>query len=569
VNLTDFNDLHVAQGLEAVRSQVLQAINKAVQTVNGNSPHPSTDRQRVKANITAPAPVPVPAPAGKRTAAPDDDLNLDYQPMPLPEPVKRPLFPLDALGPVLGPAAHRLAYHVQVPAGMAGQSVLAAAALCCQHLVNVQRGSYGAGPVSLFCLTVAESGDRKSSVDRLALKPVREFERRRVEQSGAEEAQHRAAMKAWKIQKEGIEKAATRKADKGGMSAEDQRQLTQQLIELEATRPAAPSRSNITIEEPTAEGIWRHYREGEPSAGLFSDEGIGFFGGHGMTEESRNRMIATLSHLWDGKPLTRTRAAEGESGQLISRRLSAHLMMQPVISDKILSDPLLMGQGFIPRFLICREESLAGTRFISGRDASESPEDDPAIREYWNRLDSLLAQEPSVDKATGGLALTTLPITGEAFTLWRTLFDGIESESGQDGGLSSIRAFASKAPENAARIAAILATVEGRDDIGPEHIQQAGELIAYYLESMRTGTEEAQQDAEQREARELLDWMAKHDGTLTAHDFKKLPTHMRSAKKARELVTLLVEAGHAAVIQTNAHSLKPSVWRLRGAASAD
>ena len=75
----------------------------------------------------------------------------------LPDPYKDLKYPLDALGPILGAAAKRLAYHVQVPEGMAGQSVLAAAALIAQAHIDVQRGSIGVGPVSIFCLSVAES----------------------------------------------------------------------------------------------------------------------------------------------------------------------------------------------------------------------------------------------------------------------------------------------------------------------------------------------------------------------------------------------------------------------------
>lgn len=58
--------------------------------------------------------------------------SLDLQPIPLAERAEPPEYPTAALGPILGEAAEKLAYYVQTPKGMAGQSVLAATALAVQ-----------------------------------------------------------------------------------------------------------------------------------------------------------------------------------------------------------------------------------------------------------------------------------------------------------------------------------------------------------------------------------------------------------------------------------------------------
>lgn len=218
-------------------------------------------------------------------------------------------YPLEALGSILGEAAKRLAYHVQVPEGMAGQSVLAAAALVAQAHINVQRGSIGVSPVSIFCLSVAESGDRKSTVDRLALAPIRAYENERALAFSAKEQKYKAEMEAWKLRHDSIIKLCSK--SKAELNGDEQKRLSEKLFQLELSKPKAPSRSNITFSEPTSEGIWKHYIEGEPSAGLFSDEGISFFSGHGMNDEAKGRTIHTLSKLWDGDPITRTRGKEG------------------------------------------------------------------------------------------------------------------------------------------------------------------------------------------------------------------------------------------------------------------
>ena len=481
-------------------------------------------------------------------------------PEPLPERYDAPQYPLDALGPILGEAATQLAYHVQVPVGMAGQSVLAAASLIAQAHIDVQRGNIGIGPVSIFCLSVAESGDRKSTVDRLALVPIRFYENERMQAVAEEEKRYKAELQSWEIRRESLIKSYNKRDSE--MTEDAQAELSEKLLQLEQIKPACPPRPNITFSEPTAEGIWKHYIQGQPSAGLFSDEGISFFGGHGMSEEAKGRSIHMLCKLWDGDPITRTRGAEGESGTLAQRRLSSHLMVQPIVAAKVLADPLLQGQGFLARFLICHEPSIAGSRFLAGRDLSKGPSHDPLIGKYWERMTELLNRPLKINKKTGELEPSVSMLTGEAFDLWCALHDGIEDQLKAIGRFIDIKAFASKSAEHAARIAAVLAFVEGYEHPNVEHVKRAGILISYYLESMLIRMLEAQQDADALLARDLLTWINEHGCKLSAASFKKLPNKLRPSAIARKILSLLVATGHLSITENNTRTGKPSVWEV-------
>ena len=480
-------------------------------------------------------------------------------PEPLPERHVAPKFPMDALGPVLGEAAKRLAYHVQAPEGMAGQSVLAAVSLIAQSHINAKRGPIGIGPVSIFCLTVAESGDRKSTLDRLALAPIREYEKQREIEVSDQEKRYKTELKAWQMCQDALIASYTKAVE---MSPDKQKELAEKLFSLEQVKPISPSRSNITFSEPTAEGIWKHYIQGEPSAGLFSDEGISFFGGHGMSEEAKGRSIHMLSKLWDGDPLIRTRGADGESGTLSNRRLASHLMVQPVVSAKVLADPLLQGQGFLARFLVCHEASLAGTRLLAGRDLTKGPHNDPAIVRYWSILTRLLSMPMQIDKGTGGLELITYSLEDDALAEWCLLHDRIEEQIRPDGKFISIKAFASKAPEHAARIASILAFVDVDEQPTVEHVKRAGILIFYYLESMVIRTMDAQEDVNELLANDLLQWIKENNGKLSAMEFKRLPNSLRSAETARNLLRILVDLGHICVSEQNIRSGKGTLWEV-------
>jgi len=489
----------------------------------------------------------------------NDEGNLDLSPEPLPLSPKPLSYPIEALGPVLSPAAKRLAYHVQVPIGMACQSVLSAASLVVQGHVDVARGNIGSGPVALFLMTEGESGERKSSVDKIALAPIRAIEAEQREQFDKVMTTFRAEDEAWEMCRKSII-AANEVKGKQAMSEEQQARLSEKLAAHDECRPKPPPMPNLTFSEPTAEGMYKHLKANHPSAGLYSDEAIGFFGGHGMSEEARGRTIEALCHLWDGAPLTRTRGAVGESGFLAGRRLSTHLMMQPIIADKVLGDPLLQGQGFLPRFLICREPSLIGTRFLADRDPSASVENDPDIAAYCRRINELARKELPINDS-GELEPRLLRIEGKPFSVLCDLHDGIESELAPDGVFHDIRAFASKATENAARLAAIMAVVEGADAISVTHIERAGQLVTYYLETMKSRTDEAQQDQQERQARDLLGWISSHGGTLHQNDFKRLPSAYRSAKKARLLLDKLAQAGYLSATKYSARNTVTE-WKI-------
>jgi hypothetical protein len=85
-------------------------------------------------------------------------------------------FPIEALGTVLAPAARGINDRVRAPMAICGQSVLAAAALAVQGHANVVLPNGQLKPLSIYCITVAASGERKSSCDDEATWPIRRRE---------------------------------------------------------------------------------------------------------------------------------------------------------------------------------------------------------------------------------------------------------------------------------------------------------------------------------------------------------------------------------------------------------
>ena len=75
-------------------------------------------------------------------------------------------YPLDALPSGLGEAVREVIDFVQCPMALAACSALSTLSVSAQHLANVRRAEGLTSPVSLYTLAIAESGERKSSVDK-------------------------------------------------------------------------------------------------------------------------------------------------------------------------------------------------------------------------------------------------------------------------------------------------------------------------------------------------------------------------------------------------------------------
>ena len=413
----------------------------------------------------------------------DPKLELPRPPRPLIEsnPVAQP-YPVQALGGILGPAVERMAEVIGVPQALAAQSVLAASALATQGHAGIQLDGRNY-PLSLYLITMAASGDRKTAADRCALLPARQWEREQ-----------------WQRYREQLARylAAQRQAQRA--NPVDPAPTNGVLLEAE---PSAP---RLITTDPTIEALIKGLCHDLPSMGLFCDEGGQFLGSSTMSRDHRLKAVTTLSSLWDGSPIDRARSMTGESLRAYDRRLSLHLMLQPYLAMQLLSDPLLQGQGILGRCLMTWPTSLAGQRSYQAVDLSQ----DAALKRYHHRLSALFRQPWSLSP-DGALQLSLLNLSPLARRRWIDLHDAIEAQLGEFGELASVRPSGSKAAENLLRVAGILAVVEESSVVEVDHIQRASTLIGYYLAEIQRLTEQEPVCRIKEEADRLLRWLQVKD----------------------------------------------------------
>ena len=457
--------------------------------------HPEATAEDVLALPTA---RPARPPATLATTA--TSANSTLEPLPVPQALERAEdllrpqsdgaeapYPVEALG-LLAEAARELSEGAQVSPAMAGQSLLAAVALLAQGVANVRTLSGNIAPLSLYALTIANSGDGKDTADRPALRPIHDMQREEGRRYDEALSFYEAA------------KASRKKGDPA---------------------PDHPGPSPYRIaSDLTIEGMRRSFAEGIAAQGIFSTEAAAVLAGHAMTAEHRTKTAAGLCALWDRGHLSVVRAIGGRT-ERYGVRLSAHLMIQPAALGDVLADAMLSGIGFWPRFLLAWPEPLAPRVFKPWR-----PENSPAIQRYWADCKRLLSRPLPDDCDT----LPVIELDQQATDRMAAFFETMERE-GRQGALRDVQPFALRATEQACRIAGVLACFAGQDQIDDRIAACGAELAAHSLDNWQAALS-GKADPVITWALTLYRWLIDRVGWVNLRDISRLgPNSLRAADR--------------------------------------
>jgi hypothetical protein len=469
---------------------------------------------------------------------------------PPPEP-----FPVTALG-ALQEVAEAVAGETLAPVAMAAGSALAVASLAVQgHADVVTLG--GARPLSLYVLTIAKSGERKSTADRLLMRGLRE-----VEEIGA--AQFQKDQAAFVLASEMYQ--AMKKAALAAMGGKKSIGAEADLRAL-GDAPSAPISPFRTMAEPTAEALYKALQAGQPAQGLFSDEGGAFMGGFSMSADHRQKTMALLNSAWDGSALDRLRVGDGAS-RIYGRRLALHLMVQPSIAHGFIGAPLTGEIGFLPRCLICEPASTIGGRF------SYLVKPNPAALEaFASRLKQVLAEPTPLAEDGRSLKPRLLKLSPQARVVLTQYADEVEAESGPGRAFSHLTGTASKAAEQAARISGVLTLW---DDLSAEAVSfatmiDAIELARFYLSEASRLSSASTISEEIADAEKLRLWLLSSWGEADIAKSEVLqfgPACCRESGKADHAAALLERHGWLIPLPEGVHLRgKPRklAWRINRA----
>lgn len=446
-------------------------------------------------------------------------------------------YPLDALPGIVGAAVTEYLAYGQQPPALVASSALAAVALSVQGLANVVRDSQLIGPLSLNLLIVAQSGERKSAADGAFTAALSRWERERRDALAEPLKRNKADRVAWVAERKGIEAAITQavKSGKGDMA-----KLKATLSEHATKEPAELILPRLRYEDCNPESLAHALTKGHPSAALWSDEAGLVVGSHGMGKDSMLRFMGFLNRMWDGGDFHQDRKIV-ESTSVEGRRFSCCLMMQSEVLRSFLdgSKGLSRGSGFLARYLICEPASTISRRPYREPDATPK-------REAFNQRIRAVLDRPMPMDDEGRLHLPILSMTPDAKAVWTDYFNRTEKRLGAYGDLDSVRDFASKSAENAARIAGSFHIFEGGHGkaIDAATTAQAVRLAGWYLEETLRLLNVLDEPQRVGDARLLDEWLNLNapDGSVNANTMlQEGPNRLRTKARRDAALAVLID----------------------------
>jgi hypothetical protein len=382
-------------------------------------------------------------------------------------------YPLKALPERVRKAIEEAQRGTMSPIPMVACSLLAAGSAAIQSIVEVERPS-GLGcrggnlPVSLWFLIAAESGERKTTTDKIFSTPIREFGDKAVEITVAEEPE--------------------------GSEGGEPRKITR--------------RKHLLVNDPTAEGLRDHTHGTWPAPYIQSSEGSTILGGHSLRDSQRAAGLGAFNGLWDGEGSYVVRA--GKSYRATPRaRATVSLAIQPEILGGLTGSDS-SSSGFYPRFLISVPPSNIGTRFI---DLEAEAPSTPALDAMLKTIRDLLEVNEEWDEKGYLVIQRALPLEKDAKTAWAEYYNEIEKAQAEGEALEGYRGFASKAAEQVLRLAAVIHVLEGghsalSQPISAQTIEAATGVMDYHLgEAMRLDLAVSPKRDTERKAAALEKWL--------------------------------------------------------------
>lgn len=412
-----------------------------------------------------------------------------------------PTYPVAALGP-LAPACDAIAAAGQVQPAMVGQCLLGAASLLTQGLFNVETMN-GQRPLSLYLLTLGDSGDGKSTAQGAALHPVTEWQR--------------------KVAKRYSEDLKDYERSKGKHGDD---------------KPEAPASPYRLVSDATVEALRRDLESGVCSQGVFSDEAAAILAGYGMSADHRSKTASVFSKLWDAGHLSVSRVTGGRV-EKYGVRVALHWLIQPMAAAESIGDPLLSALGFWPRFLAAWPEPQAPRLARAFK-----PELLPEVGTYWERCAALLSEALPDDATDNPL----LRLADDAQQVLERAFVGFE-RGARRGGLQVVKPFALRASEQACRVAGVLSAFAGDDVVKREAMHGALELVSYSVMTWKALIDEGAADPTGAHALRLYEWLTtRPDWTETlAVIVNAGPACVRSKDRRDAALTALEAAGLVSV----------------------
>lgn len=203
-------------------------------------------------------------------------------------------------------------------------TTLGSMALACQDMYDVEIADGVTVPVSHLHMLMARSGTKKTTVYRVAMAQIFQFENEQAAAFAIRLEEYQREYVIWDEECRSLRKEF-RKALRQKEGIEEARQDLAKCLKNE---PIRPKKILLTVTDPTPEALLKELGE-YPNLGITSDEGGALY------ESSLFRKIQVLCTLWCGDNYRVSRVS-ADSPDIKDPRVGMILLMQPDIHDMVL-----------------------------------------------------------------------------------------------------------------------------------------------------------------------------------------------------------------------------------------
>ncbi|EKT55819.1 MULTISPECIES: YfjI family protein [Morganellaceae] len=360
-------------------------------------------------------------------------------------------------------------------------------------------------PTSLYTLVLAKSGSKKTTVFRMLIAPVIQWEEAQKREYGSAQAEYQRHEAIWKIELKAHEKHYQKMFKDNGDVAEARRQLDECLQQA----PVKPVQRRLIINDPTSEALTRELGQGYPVLTLASDEAGALFDGNLFHK------ISLLNSLWCGESISVSRVSR-DSDFISDARFSILLMLQPELFNHYLrkKGTKFRYSGGLARFL-----------FVDLNNSLTRLDDLNTLRLDAHAFDAfssvLIAHlDKSALRREYGGERQCITLTVEAQKYWyeqqRIISDCIK----QDTAFSHYEDFIARYMEHASRIAAVMQVFMTPNStlITKETLNAAFYITQWYLNHFIAKTDETREPSD---AEKLLLWLEEHLVSNKSYDFRR------------------------------------------------
>lgn len=357
---------------------------------------------------------------------------------------------------LLDSAVKEAARELQTTPEMAMMCAFGAMATACQGHVDVQLPTGHRVPTSLMLLTIADSGERKTTTQRHFFGAINELNDAAYQAYQAALIEHRVEHHLWNTRKRHLERMYSKYAAQGD---EAEALTAHAAVERHIRSEPQPVRSSkFLYEDTTPQALVQMLYENTPNGCLSTSEANSIFSGKALGE------LDKLNTMWDGGSVIVDRVSR-EGFILQNARLTLSLMAQPSVIARFMGKrgDEARGTGFLARFFVVKPRPMAGQR--SDDQHSGMPRRQAFNDRIRERLNLTALDERQV-----------LHFSEQAADMWYEYSQYLEKQMQESGLYYYLKDHASKLLENTSRLAAIVHAFERTSDSNTEIDKQTLEF---------------------------------------------------------------------------------------------